>query len=549
MDTSTGNQPAPRAGRREWLGLAVLVLPTLLLSIDLSVLYLALPHLGADLGASSVQQLWILDIYAFILAGFLITMGTLGDRIGRRRLLLIGAAAFGAASVLAAYSVTPEMLIAARALLGVAGATLMPSTLSLISTIFKDPKQRSAAIGVWMMCFMGGMAVGPMIGGLMLEFFWWGSVFLLGVPVMALLLVAGPMLLPEYRNSDAGRIDLLSVALSLAAILPVIYGIKDLAENGWRPLVAAAVVIGLVFGVLFVLRQRRLADPLMDLQLFSIRIYRSAFTLSMLVGGIQGGSLLLINLYLQTVAGLSPLQAGLWLIPTAFAMIFTIMVSSGIARRVRPAYVITVGLLISSVGYLLLSQVPSSGGVPMLVIGTGVIMAGIGPATALGYDMILGAAPPEKAGSASAITETGGQFGVASGIAVLGSIATAVYRFQITDALPGDLPQQAANAAQESIAGAVATAQQLPEALSAELLVLAREAFTTGLNTVAFFGCLLFIGLATIAITTLRQVPPTGEAQAHQSEQSGQDGQDGTPEATPADAAVEETTTTAKDGS
>jgi DHA2 family multidrug resistance protein-like MFS transporter len=223
-----------KAGRREWIALAVLALPTLLVSIDVYVLLLALPHLTADLGASSIEQLWITDIHGFLLAGFLITMGTLGDRIGRKKLLLIGAAGFGVASVVAACSTSPAMLIAARAGLGVAGAILAPSTISLIRTLFRDPKQMGLAIGLWGMCFSAGAVIGPVVGGAMLSQFWWGSVFLLGVPTMVLLLVVGPVLLPEYRDPNAGKLDLTSVALSLAAVMPTIYGLKELAKDGWR---------------------------------------------------------------------------------------------------------------------------------------------------------------------------------------------------------------------------------------------------------------------------------------------------------------------------
>ena len=225
------NQPATR---REWIGLAVLALPTLLLSVDVSVLFLALPKLSAALGADAIEQLWILDIYSFLLAGLLITMGNVGDRIGRRKLLLIGGAGFAAASVLAAFSTTPEMLIASRALLGIAGATLAPSTMALIRNMFQDPRQMGIAIGVWFTCFMGGMLVGPIIGGVLLEHFWWGSAFLLGVPVMLLLLVLGPRFLPEYKAAEPGRIDPLSVALSLVAVLLVIWGLKELARSGWN---------------------------------------------------------------------------------------------------------------------------------------------------------------------------------------------------------------------------------------------------------------------------------------------------------------------------
>jgi DHA2 family multidrug resistance protein-like MFS transporter len=276
LDTNTTNGSGPRAGRREWIGLAVLALPILLLSLDLSVLYLALPHLSADLGASSTQQLWIVDIYGFMIAGLLVTMGTLGDRIGRRKLLLIGASAFGGPSVAAAFSTSAEMLIATRALLGIAGATLMPSTLALISNMFTDPGQRATAIGVWASCFAAGAAIGPIIGGVLLVFLWWGSVFLLGVPVMLLLLVTAPLLLPEYRDTHAGRLDLTSVALSLAAILPVIYGLKELAKDGIETLPIVAMVAGAAFGIVFVLRQRRLTSPLLDLRLFGSRSFSAA---------------------------------------------------------------------------------------------------------------------------------------------------------------------------------------------------------------------------------------------------------------------------------
>src|SRR2546421_3684811 len=216
-----------RAGRREWAGLAVLTLPCLLYAMDLTVLNLAIPQLSRDLRPSSTQLLWIVDVYGFLAAGALVTMGTLGDRIGRRRLLLIGAAALAATSLLAAWSASAPTLIAARALLGVAGATIAPSTLSLIRGMFPDPRQRTAAISVWITSFSVGGAVGPLIGGVLLEWFWWGSVFLLAVPVMALLLVLGPLLLPEFRDPRAGRPDLVSAALSVAAVLAVIYGLKQ----------------------------------------------------------------------------------------------------------------------------------------------------------------------------------------------------------------------------------------------------------------------------------------------------------------------------------
>ncbi|MGW1777341.1 MFS transporter [Streptomyces sp. NPDC002104] len=505
MHTSTENDPAAKAGRREWLGLLVLVLPAFLLAVDMSVLHLALPHLAKDLQPSSTQQLWILDIYGFMLAGFLVTMGTLGDRIGRRKLLLTGGAFFAVASVLAAYATSPEMLIAARAMLGIAGATLAPSTLALITNMFKNPKQRGAAVAVWTSCFVGGGVFGPIIGGFMLSAFWWGSVLLLAVPVMALLLIAGPMLLPEYRNGEAGRLDLFSVVLSLLTILPFMYGIKEIA-HGMAALPVVALVVGLVFGVLFVRRQGQLADPLLDLGLFKIRDYRSALLLSLLVGTVTGGALLLVNLQLQMVEGLSPWKTGLCLAPSAFAVLVTIGLATGLAQKIRPAYLMAGGLLAAAAGYVVLSQVPSNDSVGLIVLGAILINGGLGPTVSLGYGMVTSAAPPEKTGSASALSETSGEFGVAAGIAILGSIGTAVYRDQIS--VPAGVAADTAEAAREGIANAVALAPGVSGPEGTELLDSAREAFTSGVNLVGALAAVLFVGLAALAWRWFRHIPP-----------------------------------------
>lgn len=510
---------APRAGRREWIGLAVLALPTLFLSLDFSVLYLALPSLSADLGASSTQQLWIMDIYGFMIAGFLVTMGTLGDRIGRRKLLLIGSGAFGIASLLAAFSTSPEMLIATRALMGIAGATLMPSTLSLISTMFRSPKQMGLAISAWMSCFMGGVAIGPVIGGLMLENYWWGSVFLLGVPVMALLLVAGPMLLPEYRDPEAGKLDLVSALLSLASILLVIYGLKELAKQGWSvvPLVAAAA--GFALGVVFVRRQQGLSTPLLDVRLFGNRTFSAALLLWLLSGAIQGGTSFLVALQLQGVEGLSPLHAGLWLAPPTVLMIVSIMLAPVLARRIRPAYVMAAGLLLAGVGYLVISQSEGPDALTWMLVGWTVGLIGLGLPSGLSTALILGAAPPEKAGSASAMSETTSELGIALGVAALGSLSTVVYRSQMAETVPAGVPDHAADAARDSINGALLTAPQVPAPAGPELLQAARDAFTSGLTTVTLVSAGLFVVLAIIAATALRHVNAGGEAPPEQDEE------------------------------
>jgi MFS transporter, DHA2 family, multidrug resistance protein len=497
---------APRAGRREWIGLAVIALPCLLYSMDLTVLELAVPKLSADLKPTSSQLLWIMDIYGFLLAGCLITMGTLGDRIGRRRLLLIGAAAFGVASVLAAFSRSAEMLIATRALLGIAGATLAPSTLSLIRNMFLDSDQRTFAIGVWATSFSAGAAIGPLAGGFLLEHFWWGSVFLLAVPVMALLLVLGALLLPEFRDPQAGRLDLTSAALSLAAVLAVIYGLKQVAQDGlgWLPVLSVAA--GVAAGAAFARRQRELADPLIDLGLFRAPAFSASLAAFMLSIFVIAGIFLFLAQYLQLVLGLSPLQAGLWTVPSAGGLIAGSMLAPLIVRRVRPAFVMAGGLALSAVGFGMLIQVNAASGLAILVIGSVVFSLGVAPVGTLASDIIVGSAPPERAGAASGISETSAELGGALGIAVLGSVGTAVYRSEVTGAVPADVPPAAAEAARDTLGGAVAAAEELPDPLGAELLDAAREAFTQALQLTAITSAAIVVGVAILAAVVLRDV-------------------------------------------
>ncbi|GGS57882.1 MULTISPECIES: MFS transporter [Actinokineospora] len=494
------------AGRREWTGLAVLALTAMMTSFDLFTLLLALPHLSADLGADSIEQLWIVDIYGFLVGGFLITMGGLGDRIGRRKLLLIGASVFGVASVVSAYAPTPELLILARALLGVAGATLTPSTLSLISNMFHDQKQRGLAIGIWAGAFTVGAILGPIAGGILLEHFWWGSVFLLGVPVMLLLLVLGPIVLPEYRNPNAGRLDLVSALMSLAAILALIYGIKEAAKHGFGLVPVVAVAVGLVIGALFVRRQNRLADPLLDLKLFAITEFRvgllGLFTYSVLTGAV----LLLMTQWFQTVGGLSPLQAGLALLPGMALSTIGTTVAPIVARRFRPSVIIGVGLLVV-VGALVWFTQIGPGTSPLVpVIAFGLWCAGGAPLLALGIGLVVSSSPPEKAGAASAMPQVSNEIGAALGFAVLGAGATAIYRGQMSDAVPAEVPADAAAAARESAAGATTVADVLPP----DVLATARDAFTSGMQVVSAIAATLVAAAAVMIMVKLRHVPPLG---------------------------------------
>jgi MFS transporter, DHA2 family, multidrug resistance protein len=499
-----------RAGRREWIGLAVIALPCMLYSMDLTVLNLAVPSLSAELKPSSAELLWIVDIYGFLVAGSLITMGTLGDRIGRRKLLLIGAGVFGLASVLAAFSTSAAMLIATRALLGVAAATLAPSTLSLIRNMFLDPRQRTVAVSIWIMSYSAGAAIGPLIGGVLLEHYWWGSVFLINVPVMLLLLVLGPFLLPEFRDPGAGRLDLLSAAQSLAAVLAVIYGLKRIAENGldWMPVLS--ITAGIAIGAAFVRRQRKLADPLIDLRLFRIPAFSAALAVNILGFMTAFATFLFIAQYLQSVLGLSPLEAGLWSVPSALAFIFGSMFAPAIVQRFRPASVITGGMVVSAAGFVLLAAVDDVAlPLAMLVAGSVVFSLGLTPVVTLTTDIVLSAAPPASAGAASALSETSSEFGGALGIAVMGSIVTAIYRDEVASTLPPGIPAEAAEVARRTIGGAVAVAEELPVALGTELLGSARDAFAHAFGTTATISAAIAIAVALLAIAMLRR------AQAH----------------------------------
>ncbi|MBC6462260.1 MFS transporter [Actinomadura sp. HBU206391] len=509
-----------RAGRREWIGLAVLFLPCLLISMDISVLFFALPFISAELEPTGTQQLWIMDIYGFVLAGMLITMGALGDRIGRRRLLMLGATAFSVASVIAAYSTSAEMLIITRALLGLAGATLMPSTLALIRNMFHDPQERKTAIAIWTGAITGGTIVGPIVGGFLLEHFWWGSAFLINVPAMALLLALAPVLLPEFRAPRTGGFDVLGAALSLTAVLPVIYGIKRMAVDGVEPLPAASVMAGLLIGVAFVHRQRTRANPLIDIGLFRHRAFSGSILINVIGMFCLTGYALFTTQYLQLVLGMRPFTAALWSLAASPAIMVAVGVAAVLGRSVRPAFVICGGLLVSTAGFILLSQVRVDSPLAVVLIAAGVLVSGIIVASTLTADMILTAAPPERAGSASALSETGSELGGALGMAILGSIGAAVYHHRMADVMsPGTSPE-ALHAARETLGGANAVAAQLPGNASDALLDAGRHAFTQGMSVASMAGAVLMAATAVVALVLLRRVQAVQTDQTEQTAQA-----------------------------
>jgi MFS transporter, DHA2 family, multidrug resistance protein len=488
----------PLAGRREWVGLGVVTLACLLYVMDLTVLHVAIPQISEDLHPSGTQLLWIIDGYGFTVAGTLVTMGTLGDRIGRRRLLMIGAAAFGAVSLLAAFATSAEMLIAARMLLGVAGATIAPSTLSLIFHMFKDARQRSLAVGVWIGAFSAGSAVGPVLGGLVLASHRWGAVFLLALPVMAALLVLGPVVLPEYRDPGTGRLDPLSAAMSIAAVLAVVYGIKQVAADGPTVGALGAAALGALVGAAWVRRQRHSADPMIDVRLFANRQFAAALLVNLMAFFVMVGDFLFFAQYLQLVAGLSPLHAGLWSLPSAAGFVVASQLAPRFLAKVRPELTVAGGLAVAVVGLLMLTRVGTDG-VGTLVAASTVIALGLGPVIGLITELVVGAAPAEKAGAASGISETAAELGAALGIAVLGSVAMAIYR--------AGLPAGAPQTARDTLGGAVAVGDPA-------LADAARAAFVTGLTVTSAIGAVLGLALAIVAAVALRPAHADGVAQA-----------------------------------
>ncbi|MBW8871587.1 MAG: MFS transporter, partial [Leifsonia sp.] len=453
---------------------------------------------------SATGMLWIVDVYPLVLAGLLVAMGSLGDRIGRRRLLLIGATGFAAVSAVAAFAPTAELLIAARAALGVFGAMLMPSTLSLLRGVFADREQRRLAIAIWSSGFAAGSALGPIVGGLLLEHFWWGSVFLLAVPVLIPLLVLAPLLVRESRDPAPGPVDVPGIVLSLLTMAPVVYGIKTLAVDGFSPVAVLAIAVGVGCGALFVRRQLRRPIPMLDMRLFTRPAFSGAVVVNLLSVVSLVGFLFFVSQHLQLVLGLTPIQAGMVLVPGLATMIVASLVVVPIARRIRPGIVIAGGLTLSAGGYLLVAM--TGGGAPWSVLLASFVLlgAGIGAAETVSNELAISTAPAAKAGAASAVSETAYELGAVLGTATLGTLITASYRAAIV--IPDGLTAAQSDAAGETLGGAVTVARGLPGPLAGELLASARAAFDSGVGVTAVIGAALVASAAVVALVTLRRV-------------------------------------------
>lgn len=496
---SLASPEVPRASLRQWLGLATVCLGTLIVAIDGTVLDVAIPAISEGLQPTSTELLWIIDVYGFVIAALLVTMGTLGDRIGRRKVLLIGIAGFGVASMLAAFATEPSMLIAARVLQGAAGATLMPATLGSIRALFPDPRQRGTAIGIWGAMWGGGAAAGPLLGGWLLEHFWWGSVFLINVPVMVALLLAAPFVVPETRDPHPGRFDLPSAGLSAFALLALVLVVKETATSGPSWLMLLLGLAGATASVVFIRRQLRIDHPLVDLTLFANPTFATAIKVNLLAVFALAGVLFYGSQYLQLVLELSPLRAGLAMLPGTVAMVGGSLLAAPLARRWGNRWALALPLLVAVAGAGVMIGLPAHGTPVPYIIGFALLCIGAGIATTLTSALVVESVPAERTGSASAISETGFELGNALGVAVLGTAVTAVYR-RLVDTTGAD--PSVADAIRETLGGAVRVTTDLGEA-GVALLASAQEAFVAAARIGSVVATVLLAATAVLAIIRL----------------------------------------------
>ncbi|WP_370944805.1 MFS transporter [Amycolatopsis sp. cg5] len=498
-----------RAGRREWIGLAVLVLPMLLVSMDITILYFAIPSIAADLQPSGPQQLWMMDIYGFVLAGLLITMGGLGDRIGRRRLLIAGTVLFGLGSVACAFASSPELLIAGRALQGIGGATLAPSTLGLIRNMFHDDKQRRAAITVWSIVLSAGAGLGPVVSGLLLSTFSWGSIFLVNIPVMVVLLVLAPILVPEYRAPSLGRFDALSAVLSLGAMLAIIWGVKESAVSGLEATPVAAIALGLALGVLFVRRQSTMTDPMIELSLFRNRGFGASITIALVCLFGMVGFGIFTTQFLMQVLKMSAFEAAMWTLASPVVVTFVAPLAAKLAQRTRPAYIIASGFTLAALGFLLITQVSTERNIPLIISATVLIGVGIAVVMSIVTDMVMATTPAERASGVSALLQTAQELGGALGIAILGSVGAGVYTATMVKTAPSGLTPEQLEATRQTLGAAEDVAAKLPQAKGDQLVHLAQEAFVAGMRPAALVAALVVLAAAAAAVGFLRHIENT----------------------------------------
>ncbi len=492
----TGGDP------RRWWALVALCLAVLIAAIDVTVLNVALPTLSETLHPTGSETLWIADSYSLVLAGLLVTMGGLGDRWGRKRMLLIGSGLFGLLSIGAAFAPNAQALILGRGAMGVAGAMLMPSTLALIRNTFTDPRERTMAIGIWSAMAAAGEAVGPLAAGILLEHFWWGSVFLANVPVCLAVILIGAVALRESKNPKPGPLDFPSVVSSMVGLFAVVASIKFIAADGLDATHAwVTLAVGVIALTWFVRRQLVLEHPLIDMGLFRRRSFSGAVIADLLSIFGLAGTLFFLSLDFQFVAGLSPLQTGIHLLPAMVGAVVASPTTGHAITLVGRRRVITGGLLLASIGLAVLAVGTERGGA-LQIVALALVGVGAGWGFTATAEAIMLSAPPERAGAASAVSETAYELGSALGIAVLGTVLSMIYRTSLQ--LPPGLSQEQQEVAVDSIGGAIDTARTLPSGVGDTLATAARDSFGHGV----FVTCLVAAGVLFLGSVLARLTLP-----------------------------------------
>jgi MFS transporter, DHA2 family, multidrug resistance protein len=490
---ATTDQTSARS-TRPLLALAVLAFPTLLVAVDIAVLNVALPTMGRDLHASAIELLWMTDSYNFMVAGAMLTTGAIADRIGRRRMILVCAAIFAVASAVGAFATTPELVIGARGVMGLAGSAILPASMALLGGLFPEDKSRVQAMGVMMTVFLGGMAVAPFIGGLLLDHFWWGSVFLMGVPVMVLTIVVLPPLLAESKADVPSPLDFTSAGLCLACVLSLVFALKRSVATGVDSPVLITATAGLVVGTVFLRRQTTLAHPLLDLDLLARPRVRRTLAALFLTALLMGGTSLLFNLYLQEVQGLSPLQSAWWMLPMMVSMIAAANLGPWLNRRLPQRTVVVSMMSLMTVGFALYAVAPvSADGRPVVAIGASLATFGIGAAYPMLMDGVISAAPPERAASSASLAQLSNELGIALGLTVLGSLGNVVYRLRL--GLPG-------STAEQSVLDGVREGQHDPALLAA-----VKSSFTDAFHVAGLVGVAVMGLVLVLAARATREAP------------------------------------------
>lgn len=489
------------ATKREWIGLAALILVVLAVSIDNTVLAFALPHIAADLNPTASMQLWLMDSYPLVLSALLVPMGNLGDRIGRRKLLLIGTTGFAVFSILAALSPSAQVLLMCRIALGVFGATLMPCTLSLLRSTFQVRAERRFAIAIWSIGFATGGALGPVLGGFLLEHFHWGSVFYLHLPFVLPLLVLAPILIDESKDPHPGPVDLISIVLSALTITPIAFGLKHMAGDGFDLIVVVSILAGLACGTLLVRRLLGQKNPMLDVRLFVYPAFTGSILINMLSCAAYIGLVFFMSQHLQLVEGLSPMRAALIMVPGTIVMVIMTLVVVRIVGRFSIKNLITAGLVGSTLTYTVFALFGATIPIPGIIAAFAVLAAGIAIAETLSNDVILASVPSSKAGAASAVSETAYELGAVIGTSVLGGALTAFYRTHLV--VPDGVPAEAAATAESTLGSALAVAEDLGGTVGAQLAENAKHAFDSGIIWSSGLGAILSLATVIIALTML----------------------------------------------